>query len=138
MGNFTETIRPKVGIATIVIKDGKLLMGKRKGSHGSGTWSVPGGHLEFNETWEECSKRECFEETGVEIQNPAFYWATNDIMKEEGKHYVTIYMRAEYKKGQERITEPEKFLEVGWFDLNNLPGPRFVPLNNLLREKVLS
>ena len=53
-----EAKRPKVGLAVIVYKDGKILMGKRIGSHGVNTWSFPGGHLEFLETFEECAKRE--------------------------------------------------------------------------------
>lgn len=123
---------PKVGLGVIVVKDGKVLMGKRKGAHGAGTWSIPGGHLEFNETWEECACRECLEETGIAVVNPVFFAVTNDIMSEEDKHYITIYMRADYVSGEPMITEPEKFVEVGWFDLEHLPEPRFSPLTNLL------
>ena len=43
-------MHPRVGIAAIVKKDNKVLLGKRKGSHGSGAWNFPGGHLEFFET----------------------------------------------------------------------------------------
>ena len=38
-----------VGVACFVWKDGKFLAAKRRGAHASGAWSVPGGHLEFNE-----------------------------------------------------------------------------------------
>jgi len=31
-----EIKRPKVGVGVIVIKDGKVLLGKRKGAHGAG------------------------------------------------------------------------------------------------------
>jgi 8-oxo-dGTP diphosphatase len=61
--------RPKVGVGVFIIKDKKILMGKRINSHGEGTWSLPGGHLEFFETFEDCAKREVMEETGLKISN---------------------------------------------------------------------
>ena len=78
------------------------------------------------------------EETGVKITNPRFFHATNDIMKNDDTHYITIYMRGDYAEGEACITEPEKFVEVGWYDLNNLPSPRFSPLDNLLKDIQLS
>lgn len=125
---------PKVGVGIIVIKDGKVLMGKRKGAHGEDTWSVPGGHLEFNESWEDCAYRECFEETGVKTKNHVFVGATNDIFSKENKHYITIYVKGEHFDGEPSLTEPDKFVEVGWFDVYNLPSPRFIPLDNLLKS----
>ena len=56
--------RVQVGLGIIVVKDGKVLLGKRKSAHGKGTWCFPGGHLEFSESWEDCAKRETKEETG--------------------------------------------------------------------------
>ena len=58
---------PRVGIGIFVFKNHKFIMGCRKGAHGEGTWSVPGGHLEFGETIEEGSAREVLEETGLKI-----------------------------------------------------------------------
>ena len=52
--------RPKVGVGVIVVKEGKVLLQRRRGAHGEGTWGFPGGHLEFKESWEECAKRETF------------------------------------------------------------------------------
>ena len=38
----------KVGVSVILIRnDNEILIGKRKGSHGAGEYSVPGGHLEW-------------------------------------------------------------------------------------------
>ena len=85
--------RPSVGVAVIVIKNGKVLLGKRKGSHGSGSWAFPGGHLEMNESIEACARREVFEETGISIHNIRYAAFTNDIFKEEQKHYESIAVR---------------------------------------------
>ena len=46
---------PKVGVGVIVRREGRILLGKRKGSHGENTWAPPGGHLEFMESVEECA-----------------------------------------------------------------------------------
>lgn len=52
-----ETKITRVGIGVFVCKNGKFLMGRRKGSHGDGDWSIPGGHLEFGETFEQTAAR---------------------------------------------------------------------------------
>lgn len=44
---------------------GKILIGKRKGSHGVGRYALPGGHLEAGESWRDCCLRELEEETGI-------------------------------------------------------------------------
>lgn len=43
----------------------------------------------------QCAVREVLEETGLCIHNVQFGHVTNDIMKDQGKHYVTIFMMAE-------------------------------------------
>ena len=48
----------RVGIGVMIFKDGKVLLGKRKGSHGEGDWAFPGGHLDYMEGFEECARRE--------------------------------------------------------------------------------
>ena len=48
------------------------------------------------ETWHECAQREVKEEMGIDIHNVAFGHVTNDPMEAEGKHYVTIFMLAEF------------------------------------------
>ncbi|QFR39126.1 NUDIX domain-containing protein [Candidatus Gracilibacteria bacterium 28_42_T64] len=124
----------KVGVGVMIIKDNKVLLGKRKNSHGDGSWSFPGGHLEFKESWEDCATRETMEETGIHIKNISFCTATNDIFDLENKHYVTIMMSAKYDYGEVRIMEPEKFEAWNWFERDNFPKPLFVPIENFIKK----
>ncbi len=57
----------RVGVGVFVFKGGEFLVLQRQGAHGAGTWSVPGGHLEAQESFEETARREVHEETGVEM-----------------------------------------------------------------------
>ena len=124
---------PKVGIGVIVVKDDKILIGKRRNAHGEGTWAFPGGHLHFDETWEECAKREVMEETGLKIKNTVFVQTTNDIMQKDRKHYITIYMKADFVSGEAKVCEPDKCEGWEWREWDDLPSPRFIPLENLLK-----
>lgn len=124
---------PKIGIGVIVKKDNKVLLGKRKGSHGEGSWSFPGGHLDFREGIFECAKREVLEETGLEVKNMDFLTCTNDIFQKEEKHYVTLYVKAEYDRGDLEVKEPDKCEEWDWFEWDDFPEPLFLPVENFLK-----
>jgi len=115
-------------------RNGKFLMYRRKGSHGSGTISVPGGHLEFGESWEECAARETLEEVGCHIKNIRFLAATNDIMESDAKHYISIWMNADWASGEPAIMEPDKVEELGWYTFQDLPKNLFEPCWQNLRK----
>jgi len=126
---------PRVGVAAIIEKNGQVLLVKRKNAHGAGSWAVPGGHLEFGETPEECAIRETREEVGIEITDVRFVAMTNDIFLEEGRHYITIWMRGTHNSGEPRIAADFEVAEVGWYDWKALPSPLFIPLDNLLSQR---
>ncbi|KAL4948085.1 nudix hydrolase 1 [Aspergillus filifer] len=118
-----QNVRVGVGVFALT-PDGKFIIGQRKGSHGAGTWALPGGHLELNESFETCALREVLEETGLELDPSSikFLTATNDIMPVDGKHYVTIFVSGKILPGQgkAKILEPEKCVEwrlVGWSEI---------------------
>ncbi len=125
--------KPRVGIGVIVKKDNLVLMGKRKSPLGTGTWSFPGGRLEFNEDIETCAKREVSEETGINIKNLEFGPVTNDIFKEMGEHYITLFIISDYDSGEVKLKEPEKCERWQWFEWDKLPKPLFLPIINLLK-----
>lgn len=117
----------RVGIACFIWKNDKFLMMQRQGSHGTGSWSIPGGHLEIGENWEDCAKRETLEETGMHIQNTQLLAVTNDIFAAENKHYVTIWLNADWLDGEPAILEPNKCMALEWRTFQSLPSPLFEP-----------
>lgn len=124
---------PRIGVAVIVIKSGRVLLGKRKGAHGAGTWAFPGGHLAFGESIEACARREVMEETGLSIRDVRTGPYTNDLFTQENKHYITLFMVSRYANGKLEVKEPEKCEMWEWFEWDRLPDPRFLSLENLLR-----
>ena len=128
--------RPFVGVGVLIRKDGKILMGKRKNSHGHGTWCPPGGHLEMNESPEECVKRETLEEAGLKIKNIMFIAMTNDVMPQYAKHHITLHFVADLDSGELKIIEPEKCEEWGWFSWDSLPSPLFISTDNLTKQNI--
>ena len=124
---------PRVGVGVIVTKNDRVLLIKRKGVHGQGTWSTPGGHLEFGESPEQCAARETKEETGVEIANVRALGFTNDVFASSGLHYVTLWMTGEHRSGEAKVAAPYEASEVGWFAWDVFPQPLFLPLRSLIQ-----
>jgi 8-oxo-dGTP pyrophosphatase MutT (NUDIX family) len=107
--------------------NGNFLLHKRgdKARDEKGRWDFGGAGLEKGEELEECVIREVKEEWGVDgtIQDqlPAHL-----ITREQDgvKTYwvaVPFFVKVEVNKA--RIMEPDKFSEMGVFDLNHLPQP---------------
>jgi 8-oxo-dGTP diphosphatase len=124
---------PRVGVAVLIfdLQRESILLGRRKNAHGEGDWGLPGGHLEFGESLEECAIREVEEETGLQIQEPKFLGITNDHFVKEGKHYISIFMKVIAPLTQSpEVREPEKVSAWQWHRLDNLPSNLFLPLKN--------
>lgn len=118
--------RPGVGVGIIVVNsEGKVLIGRRMGF--APYYSIPGGHLEKGETFEECAEKEMLEETGMIISDIKVLSVTNNLetYKQDGKHYVSINVVAGAYEGQPQILEPDKIVSWDWYDIEDLPEPHF-------------
>lgn len=120
-----------VGVGVLVVRDGLLLLGRRRGSHGAGTWSAPGGRLEFGESLEACAARELAEETGLVARAIDLGPYTNDVFEAEGLHFLTVFVVARGVVGTPQNLEPDKCEGWAWFGWDALPAPLFRPVASL-------
>src|ERR1700691_3579701 len=129
---MSDIERPRVGTGIWVIKDGKVLMGKRISKFAYGEWCAPGGKVDLNEDPLECVLRETMEEAGVAVKNIRFVAYTNDIHSDVGTHYITLFFVADWKSGEARVMEPDKFETWGWFAWDELPEPMLLSDRNFI------
>jgi len=124
--------RPMIGVGVAVISGKKILMGKRTASHGSGTWSFAGGHLEFSETFEECARRELKEETSLIAEKLKIGPWISTIF--ENKHYISFLVKVLKFSGELSLNEPDKCECWKWFSLDELPSPLFPPTKQFIEK----
>lgn len=130
----------RVGVGILVLKDNKILLGKRNERNvlGGDSWTCPGGKLEFGENIVDAVKRETEEETGMKVNEIKLASVSNDIAY--GNHFVTLGFICDNFEGQPKIMEPNKITEWRWFSIKELPKPLFLPseklINNYIEGKI--
>lgn len=128
----TPSVRVGVGVGVILVRDGRVLLGLRAGAHGASTWALPGGHLEFGESPEDCAVRETLEETGLAVTPTRHAGFTSTVFAAEGRHSLTVFIEADCPTGTPEVREPTKCERWAWFDWSALPLPLFAPLASLV------
>jgi 8-oxo-dGTP diphosphatase len=135
-GDIAAAVRrehARTGVAAVIRDGDRLLMILRSGKHGSGTWSVPGGWVDFGETWKATAEREVVEETGVIVKAGGLIGVTNDVFADDGVHSVCLWIECRWVGGEARVCEPEKCPQVQWRTLPELHSlPLFPPLARML------
>lgn len=127
------------GIGIMILKNGKILLGKRHEDpekadsilKGAGTWTMPGGKLHFGESFEKGAIREVEEETGIILNKTEVICINNDQV--EDAHFITTGLLAETDQ-EPKVLEPDEITEWKWFPLDNLPSPIYFPSAKLLEN----
>lgn len=124
----------------LFLREGKVLLGHRhpdpkkadSALHGEGTWTMPGGKLDFGETFESGAKREVKEETGIDLLELKAISLNNDRVADA--HFVTIGLQALRWSGEPQVLEPDEITEWRWFSLDELPELMYFPSAKMLRN----
>lgn len=87
----------------------------------AGWWSKPGGTIEYGEKAIDAMKREIREEHNIEINIWGYMPHTDQILKQEGQHWLAVNYLADLESGEPKIMEPHKCDAMGWFSFKKLP-----------------
>lgn len=130
-----ENIRPRVGVATIIKNDDKILLGHRISQLGFDSWGLPGGKLDFGEEPKNCVIRELKEETNLITTSDKLklIGISNAIFDNE-THYITIIYEVDSYDNEIKIMEENKCKMWKFFAYDELPKNLFLPLKNFIEK----
>jgi len=107
---------PLIGVGTVTIKQGKILLVRRAFEPGAGKWSIPGGMVEVGETLSEAAARETEEETGIKVKIleliNVFDMIDRDPDNKIRFHYVLVDFLSKPVGGEEKPSE--EVSEMKW------------------------
>lgn len=118
----TETTTEKPGIsAAIIVKDGRVLMVRRRVSEGELMWQFPAGQIEEGEAVEEAAVRETAEETGLVVA--ATKLLGERVHPKTGR--LMSYTACEVVQGEARVADDDELDAVAWVTHKEIP--EYVP-----------
>jgi 8-oxo-dGTP diphosphatase len=115
--------QPEIGVAVFCIRNGKLLVARRRSGKLNGQYACPGGHLKWMETFIDAAVRELREETGL-IAAPgdcSVVSVDQGFAREEHHCWVVINVEVAEWRGEPCCMEPKKQGPWEWRPLGKLP-----------------
>lgn len=106
---------PSVGVAAILIRNKKVLLGRRIGSY-SGQWCIPCGYVEYTEEVKAALIREMKEETGLDFRLGEIF-AVHSNFHNPAQHTVGLWFLAEAEGEPLPMDDLD---QVGFFALEDL------------------
>ena len=105
------------GCGVIVVKDGKVLAGRRIESNGRGRICGPGGNIEHGESPEEAAKREAYEEFGITCNS----LKPLGVLGGESAVFLCTDFSGEPKTDEKEMTDPR------WLDIDTISQAESFP-----------
>jgi 8-oxo-dGTP diphosphatase len=111
-----------VGVGAVIVNDrDEVLLLLRRKSPEAGSWSIPGGGVEWQETCQDAIVRECIEEVGVSVRVERFLTVVNHIVPEDRMHWVSIEFLCSVVEGHARNVGEQESSDLRWFPFSTLP-----------------
>jgi 8-oxo-dGTP diphosphatase len=111
---FVQYRNPAPAVSVLVVDKGQVLLGKRRGEPGRGTWALPSGYIEYGEDFLSTGVREVKEETGLDVQICAIVNVVSSFVSPRF-HFLGIYLAARLLGGE--LAAGDDLAAVDWFPL---------------------
>ena len=109
---------PSPAASVLLVKDDKVLLIKRGKHPSKGLWSLPGGSKEEHESFEECAKRELYEETAL-VANALEHISTRErvSLDDNGniarRYIITTFLATQFSGA---LKAGDDAADAGWFN----------------------
>lgn len=118
-----EYYKVACAVNLLMIKNNKVLLGRRQNTgYADGAYSVAGGHIEGNEFPRDAMAREAKEELDITIDPKKLKLINIMYMIEDDHERIQLLYKIDEWEGEPYNAEPEKCVDLQWFDLNSLPS----------------
>ena len=111
-----------IGCGAAILREGRLLLLKRRKAPEAGCWSLVGGKVDFLERAAKAAQRETLEEVGLNIEVGPLLCLI-EMIGIDDQHWISPFYRASAQSGEAVNREPEKIAAIGWFALDAPPTP---------------
>lgn len=124
---------PGVGVALIITRRSRVLLGRRKKEPMLNSWQLPGGWLHEGETLEQAVQRQLDALPTMACEPSEFATVTNNRFA-DGMHSVSLYYHLPCVYIDiDQLNARKPGHDWHWADWYDLPQPLFLPLS-LLQE----
>jgi 8-oxo-dGTP diphosphatase len=111
-----------VGVSLLLIHEGYVLLGKRRGNIKAAGWfSTPGGRIEEGEKFLAAAEREFLEECGARVDPTSFVLLGFREHFRFEQHYIMIYILATRYRGEITNMQPDKCFGWEWYRRHVVP-----------------
>ncbi len=118
--------QPRVRVGVVIPHDDQILLVRhRKGE--KTYWMLPGGGLDFGETFAGCAEREVQEETGLQIKAERMLYISEAICPRGSRHVLNVFMLARLEGGTLAIPEGDVIEEAAFHPVDTLEGLTLYP-----------
>jgi 8-oxo-dGTP diphosphatase len=114
---------PALTVDAIAIKDGQIILIKRKNPPFQRSYALPGGFVDYGETVENAIIREFKEETGLDAEIQEFIGIYSEPDRDPRGHTVSAVFELKIISGE--MIAGDDAAEVSLFPLNKLPELAF-------------
>ncbi len=111
---FRQYRNPAPTVSVLVVEGGRVLLGRRGGDPGKGTWSLPSGYIEFGDDFLTTAVRETAEETGLKVELRSLLNVVSSFVSPRF-HFLNLFLVAQVVGGE--LQAGDDLEAVAWYPL---------------------